>query len=115
MHLPAVLELVIQLQERQRFMAAAAVQLGMEVQVVGLVWAALAVAGKEQTARAVVPTELQILVAAAVLAMSMLAAMVEPELSLFDTEFRMDLPYFHLMQMAVQVPRQQCLLQLEVQ
>jgi hypothetical protein len=115
MLLQEVLELAIQLQERQRFTVAVAVQLGMAVQVVGLVQAALAAAGKEQTARAVVPTELQILVVVAVLAMSMLAAMVEPELSLFDTEFRMDLPYFHLMQMAVQVPRQQYLLQLEVQ
>jgi hypothetical protein len=75
----------------------------------------LAAVGKEQTARAVVPTELQILAAAAVLAMSMLAAMVEPVLSLFDTEFRMDFLHFHLMQMAVQVRGQQCLLQLEVQ
>jgi hypothetical protein len=37
MHLPAVLELVIQLQERQRFTAAVVVQLVMEAQVVGRV------------------------------------------------------------------------------
>jgi hypothetical protein len=37
MHLPAVLELVIQLQELQRFTAAAVVQLGMEALVVGRV------------------------------------------------------------------------------
>jgi hypothetical protein len=76
---------------------------------------ALGAAGKEQTARAAVPTELQILVAAVVLAMSMLAAVVAPELSLFDTEFLTDLLCFLLMQMAVRVRRQQCLLQLEIQ
>jgi hypothetical protein len=54
-------------------------------------------------------------VAAVVLAMSMLAAVVAPELSLFDTEFLMDLLCFLLMQMAVRVRRQQCLLQLEIQ
>jgi hypothetical protein len=75
----------------------------------------LAAVGKEQMAPAAALTELQILAAAAVLAMSILAVMVEPELSLFDTEFRMDFLHFHLMQMAVQVRGQQCLLQLEVQ
>jgi hypothetical protein len=83
------------------------VHLGTAAQAVGQVQAALAVAGKEQTALAQVRTELQILVAVVVEAIALLVETADPELSLFDTEFRTVPHYFHLMQMAelVAMPR----------
>jgi hypothetical protein len=77
-----------------------AVHLGTAAQAVGQVQAVLAVAGKEQTAQARVRTELQILAAVAVEAIALSVETVDPELSLFDTEFRTDLLHFHLMRMA---------------
>jgi hypothetical protein len=83
------------------------VHLGTAAQAVGQVQAVLAVAGKEQTAPAQVRTELQIQVAVVVEAIALLVETADPELSLFDTEFRTDPHYFHLMQMAelVAMPR----------
>jgi hypothetical protein len=49
-----------------------------------------------------VRAELQILGAAVAAAMLIPVALVALELSLFDTEFRMAMHYFHLMQMAAQ-------------
>jgi hypothetical protein len=79
---------------------AVAVHLGMAARVVGLVQVVLVAAGKEQTAPAQVRTELQIQVAVVVEAIALLVETADPELSLFDTEFRTDPHYFHLMQMA---------------
>jgi hypothetical protein len=79
---------------------AVAVHLGTAAQAVGLVQVVLVAAGKEQTALAQVRTELKILVAVVVEAIALLVETADPELSLFDTEFRTDLLRFHLMQMA---------------
>jgi hypothetical protein len=86
---------------------AVAVHLGMAARVVGLVQVVLVAAGKEQTAPAQVRTELQIQVAVVVEAIALLVETADPELSLFDTEFRTVPHYFHLMQMAelVAMPR----------
>jgi hypothetical protein len=62
----------------------------------------LAAADKVQMAQAAVRAELQILGAAVAAAMLIPVALVALELSLFDTEFRMAMHYFHLMQMAAQ-------------
>jgi hypothetical protein len=75
----------------------------------------LAAADKVQMAQAAVRAELQILVAAVAAAMLIPAVAVDPELSFFDTEFRMDFQHFHLMQMVALVQELRCLPQPELQ
>jgi hypothetical protein len=54
-------------------------------------------------------------VAAVAAAMLIPAVAVDPELSFFDTEFRMDFQHFHLMQMVALVQELRCLPQPELQ
>ena len=88
-------------------MAAAVVHLGLAAQVVGQVQVVWAAAVKEQTE--IQDLFLEIMAQqtpAAVVVVVMTAALAAPAaavLSLLNTEFRMDLHYFHLMQMVAPV------------